>query len=74
MYKNIKTFRKGAKVRYIGNNKRMIEEWGNSIQTVLHKRGDSVVGYFPFKYYDGEIRTCRYSVPIRELELVIKED
>ena len=74
MYNNIKTFRKGAKVRYIGDNKRMIEEWGNSVQTVLLKRGDSVVGYFPCKYYDGKIHACRYSVPIRELELVIKND
>ena len=72
MMKNIKTFRKGAKVRYTGNDQRIAEVWRNSIQTVVQKSGNMVSGYFPMKYADGKIRSCRYAMPISDLEIVTK--
>lgn len=72
MTKNIKTFRKGAKVRYIGNNPSTAAAWRNSIQTVVKKTGNTVVGYFPMKYGDGSIHCCQYSVHTNELEIVTK--
>lgn len=72
MIKHIKTFRKGAYVRYIGNDPRMKEVWQNSIQCVVQKRGNTVVGYFPMKYGDGSIHHYRYAVQISDLEIVTR--
>jgi len=66
----INTLRKGAKIKYIGNQQHMIEAWGNSTHRVLHKCGSSVVGYFPCKYSDGKIHMCKYSVSIKDVEIV----
>ena len=65
-----KTFRKGVKVRYIGNRQNMIDSWGDREYKVSHKIGDRVVGWFPMKFMDGNIHLIDYSVNIRELEIV----
>lgn len=72
MVKHIKTFRKGAYVRYIGNDPRMKEVWKNSIQCVAKKNGSMVSGYFPMRYADGSIHHNRYAVPISDLEIVVR--
>ena len=66
----IRTYTKGARVYYTGNDPKMKEAWGDSVQTVLHKSGDSVIGYFPMKYMDGSIHSCKYSVRIADLGIV----
>lgn len=66
----VKCFRKGAKVRYIGNNPRLQKAWGQSIQTILRKYGDRAYGYFPAVWEDGVVRSIDYSINISELELV----
>ena len=66
----INTIRKGAKIRYIGNDPYYIEVCGNRICNVLHKCGSSVVGYFPCKYSDGKIHLCEYSISIKDVEIV----
>lgn len=66
----IRTFTRGAKVRYVGNDPRMKDAWGESVQRVEHKMGDSVVGYFPAKYADGSIHCYSYSVKIEDLAIV----
>ena len=72
MMRNVKTFRRGAYVRYIGSDQKKKELWGSSIQRVEHKYGDMVCGYFPMRYADGSVHSCRYSVPIKDLEIVIR--
>lgn len=66
----IKCFRKGARVRYIGNDPDRLKAWGQSVQIVNRKSGDSVVGCFPAVWYDGVVRSIEYAVKISDLELV----
>ena len=67
----IKTFRRGAYVRYIGSDPLRKELWGDSIQRVEHKCGNMVVGNFP-AYICGQKHHMSYSVPICDLEIVIR--
>ena len=71
LMKRIRTFRKGAYIRYVGTDPRMIELWGNSTQKVEKKHGDMVSGYFP-AYVCGARHCISYSVPTKDLEIVAR--
>lgn len=68
--KIIRTYTKGAYVRYIGNDERRAEIWGETTYKVMHKSGDCVIGMFPYIGCDGKKHLDQYSVPIKDLAIV----
>ena len=61
----MKTIRKGAKVRYIGD-----KELGQGREfTVLRKSGNWVDIMFPVRYMGGDIHMDKTSLPLTEFEL-----
>lgn len=62
----IKTIRKGAKVRYMGNS---IVAHGK-VLTVQHKSGSHVEVFLPILYLDGSVHNSYCSVPISDIELI----
>ena len=62
----MKTIRRNAKVRYIGEN----ELAKGMTFIVLHKNGSWVEVMFPVKYLDGSIHKSRTLIPISDVELV----
>ena len=65
-----KVVRKGVFVKYVGNDQHLIDAWGKQTFLVHKKTGDSAVGYFPVRYGSGSIHLCKYSVPLKDLEIV----
>ena len=72
MNRIIRTFRKGAYVRYIGNDPHRKEYFGDNVYQIRHKIGDMVIGYFPYKPNGEKHRFCEYAIPCKELEIVIQ--
>lgn len=66
----IRTFRKGAKVRYTGSNPRYRELFADRVCTVREKYHDSIIGYFPYKIEKGRVYCTEYMIPYADFEIV----
>ena len=71
--KRIKTFRKGARVRYTGSDQRLKELFGDRVYTVREKYTDSIIGYFPYKIEKGKVCCTEYMIPYADFEIVTNE-
>lgn len=66
----IKTMRKGAKVRYIGNDEDKKELYKDQIFTVIQKEYKHITISAPMRYLGGSIHYTRCSLPIEDFELI----
>ena len=70
MSKVIRTFRKGAYVRYIGNDPKH-RELLTGIYQVHEKTHHMIVGCFPYKEVNGRKYFDTYAMPLSDFEIVI---